>query len=98
MFGLGAPELTVLLLLLGTFLLPGIIGSIIASKKGRSAFGWFVLCTILPILIVAAILIKPAREVPGKYRECPACKEIIKWEAVVCKYCQREIGAVAQAG
>jgi len=41
------------------WLVIAIVGGIIASNKGRSAFGWFVLCLILPILIII-ILVLPS--------------------------------------
>jgi hypothetical protein len=32
--------------------------------------------------------IKPLCEVEGMFRKCSNCKELIKWHASVCKYCQ----------
>ena len=85
MFGaLGLPELILLLLLC----IPGAIGAVLASGKGRSAVGWFFLCAFFwfPVLIV--IFLPPIKEVPGRYRQCPACKEFVKWEATVCRHCR----------
>lgn len=40
MFGIGVPELVVILIIWG---IPGTIGALIAKSKGRSAVGWFFL-------------------------------------------------------
>jgi len=73
------------------FFVPGIVGTIIASGKGRSAFGWFALCAIFAPAIIVIIFLKPAGVVPGKYKQCTACMEIIAWQASVCKHCQTTI-------
>ena len=86
MFGIGAPEMGILL----WFIIPGIIGGIVASRKGRSGLIWFLLCAILPVLV----LIPPfLSQVPrkGKFAVCPACNEIINWHATICKHCHTEL-------
>lgn len=95
MFGIGFPELIVLLIIAGIFVIPGIIGATIAGNKGRGKFGWFVLCAILPILIIVVIFLKPAGIVEGKNSQCPSCKEFIKWDATVCRYCHNPVEASA---
>ena len=88
MFGISGPELVVILVIL---VIPGTIGAVLAKNKGRSIIGWFILSAIfyLPILIV--LLLPPIKEVPGKYRECPLCKEFVKWNALLCKHCKTEL-------
>jgi hypothetical protein len=51
MFGIGVPELIVIMIF---WVIPGTIGAIIAKNKGRSAVGWFFFSAIfwLPIVIV----------------------------------------------
>jgi hypothetical protein len=92
MFGFGVPELIVVLII---WVVPGTIGTLLAKGKGRNSLGWFFLCAIFwfPILIV--LLLPPLREVQGKYRECPACKEFVKWRAIVCKHCRTELSPMS---
>jgi amino acid permease len=65
MYGIGIPELIILLYIF----VPGSIGAWLASKKRRSKFGWFILCAILPLLIIVIIFIKPAKEVEHEKKE-----------------------------
>ncbi len=88
MVGIGVPEIIVLLIVWG---IPGTIGAVLAKNKGRNAFGWFVLCALLWFPIIVVVFLPPIKEVPGKYRECPACKEFVKWNATVCKHCKRDL-------
>jgi hypothetical protein len=84
MFGsIGVPEL----ILLAILCIPGAIGAAIAASKGRSAVGWFFLCAFFWIPILVVIFLPPIKEVPGRYRQCPSCKEFIKWGATICKHC-----------
>ncbi len=89
MFGISIPELILSFLIIWG--IPGTIGALIAKNKGRDAVGWFILSAFfwLPIFIV--ILLPPAKEVPGKLRECPSCKEFVKWNAIICKHCKSEL-------
>ena len=68
----------------------GIVGSIIAIRKGRSPILWFFLCAIVPLLI-AVIIVLPPLASKGYTKRCPYCAEIIKEGAIVCKHCGREL-------
>lgn len=68
----------------------------IARRKGRSGIGFFLLSFLVSplVAIVIASIISP--NIPkveekefkaGKRKKCPACAEIIKLEATVCKHC-----------
>ncbi|MBU0599574.1 hypothetical protein KKB54_01710 [bacterium] len=72
------------------FIIVGIVGSIIAKKKGHSPILWFFLCAITPLLI-AVIIVLPPLASKGYTKACFYCAEIIKENAVVCKYCGREL-------
>ena len=64
----------------------GIVGAILARPKGRSPILWFILCAIVPLLVIAIALL-PSVVAKGFTKKCPYCAEIIKEDATVCKYC-----------
>lgn len=97
MYGIGYPELIIILIMLIILGIPGTIGARLAKSKGRSAVGWFILSALfwLPILVV--LFLPPVKEVPGTYRECPVCKEFVKWKAAVCKHCGTALSPMMDA-
>ena len=64
----------------------GIVGAVLARPKGRSPVLWFLLCAILPLLVIAIALLPPVVS-EGITRKCPHCAETIRADANVCKYC-----------
>jgi hypothetical protein len=90
MFGIGFFELIILF----SFSIPAIIGGLLAKSKGRSVFAWFILCYIFLFPIIILLFLQPLKEVEGKYRQCPKCREIIKWKAQICKHCKSDIETV----
>jgi hypothetical protein len=71
-------------------IIAGIVGGIIAKRKGRSPICWFILCAIVPLLIIVIAVLPPLVS-KGYSRKCPYCAEIIKEDAIVCKHCSREL-------
>ena len=64
----------------------GIVGAILARPKGRSPILWFILCAIIPLLIIAIAML-PSVVAKGFTKQCPHCAEIIKEDATRCKHC-----------
>ena len=75
--------------------------AILASKRGRSGFGWFLFSLILsPLLGLIFVLIldkkngQDAQDVSApatSLRNCPECKELIRKDARKCKHCGSEV-------
>ena len=78
--------------LLVLFLITGGIGALIAGSKGRSQWGWFLLCFFFSFLAIIILLCLPSikREDFDITKKCPKCAERVLEEAVVCKHCSFE--------
>lgn len=73
----------------------GTITAVVAARKGRSPVIWFFFgVTIFIIALPAALLMKSTVQAasPAKgEKKCPACAEVIKAEARICKHCKTEL-------
>lgn len=84
--------------LLGAAAVIGIIPGSIAFHKGRDFFLWWAYGILFFIVALPhALLIGheekslEAKQLSDGMRKCPSCAELVKKEAVVCRFCQRDL-------
>jgi hypothetical protein len=88
------------------WLLFGVASAIVASKRGRSGCGWFALGFLLgPFGLLFAFVASPNQSrvdhdalKAGTLKKCPSCAELIRQEAVKCRYCGSSVGSNSPAG
>ena len=72
----------------------GLVVAIIASSKGKSGLGWFVYGLLIwPIALVHILVTsrdqrtEDRRALSSGGKKCPECAEIVKQDALVCRFC-----------
>jgi hypothetical protein len=71
-----------------------IVTAIVASSKGRSGIGWFILGCLLPLFALLLVALMPAIKArdplapsPSTHVRCPDCREFVYKDASKCKHC-----------
>jgi ribosomal protein S14 len=94
------------LLIVGLWLLCGVIAAGVYTSKGRSGAEAFIVGVALgPIGVLLALLtpsdtaaLEHQAVTSGAMRKCPHCAELIRPEATVCRHCTRELAPAVVLG
>jgi hypothetical protein len=64
----------------------GIVTALLAAKKGRNAFGWWLFGTLFFLMALPMLLILEPTE-SGWTKKCAHCAQWVKKDASRCRYC-----------
>lgn len=77
----------------------GIVTGMVARSKGYEFWPWFFYGALIFIVAIVHIILKPPLRRSVEQRriaeegllKCPFCAELVKREARICRYCQRDL-------
>lgn len=74
-----------------------------ATPRGRGSGSWFLIALVIsPLLAILLLLALPTKDEAertrarkngeaGEFRKCPRCAEVVRREAVVCRFCHADL-------
>jgi hypothetical protein len=81
----------------------GLVTAAIAHKKGHNPFTWWLAGSLFFIIALPlAIILEPKQDVVDErklrrgMKQCPDCAELVKQDALICRFCRHEFRTVIE--